>query len=444
MNKGDQSQKGLFLLEVIIAVGVMLMFAHAFFTIITASYQILSQSRSETVARALANEKLEIIRNLPYDEVGTNGGIPSGSIAQQEDVSRNGQTYTVNTSITYKDDPFDNLAPTDLLPADYKIAKVEVVWSSTFPTNKSITLVTNIAPKGVESSAGGGTIRVLVFDSQGTPVPQADVHITAPTLSPAVDLNLTTDNYGNLVLPGAEICTACYNITVGKADYSTDRTYSTSEVANPDQPPVTVLDGDVSQISFAIDRISTINFQSVSGRATNYLALGNVEFHLMGSKTIGTDTSGDPVYKHSQGYTTDSNGELSIDLEWDSYTLRINDALYNLAGSTPFSPISINAGENSEVKFISVSSEDHNLLAQVQDASGSAIASASAKLSDGGSYEEIIFTAESNNPDYGQAFFSPLNEINYTLEVSHSNYQTSTSSVDVSGSTKQIIILNPN
>src|SRR3989344_1301397 len=75
------------------------------------------------VGTALANERAEMIRNLPYASVGTVNGIPAGSIPQTETIVRNNNSYTVKTDIRYIDDPFDGTAggvPHDTLNTDYK------------------------------------------------------------------------------------------------------------------------------------------------------------------------------------------------------------------------------------------------------------------------------------------------------------------------------------
>jgi hypothetical protein len=436
------SQGGQFLLELIIAIAVLLMLMHAFFTLVSSSYQILIQSRSQVTAKAIANEKMEIIRNLPYVEIGTFGGIPGGSLLQTETVIRNGQFYTVTTAVTYKDDPFDQLAPTDLLPIDYKVVRVQVTWNTGFPNQHKITLLSNIAPNGVETTEGGGTLSLLVFDSQGQPVPQANVHVEAPTADPPVDLNLFTDDLGNLVLPGAPACTACYNLTVSKENFSTDRTYTTSEVDNPSKPPLTILEGQVTEASFAIDSLSEVTFKSLSSRETNYQTLGNVDFHLTGGKVIGTNTADKPVYKLNQDYTTDGAGNLVIQLEWDVYQLILNTGGYLLAGSNPVEPVQVTAGTGLTVKFVTAEPTDHSLLVKVLDAATTAVASASARLT-GPAYDGSIVTTTMDLADWGHVFFSPLTAVTYTLEVSHNDYQTATASVSVAGETEEIIILNP-
>ena len=439
----ENPSSGQFLIEVVIAVGVLLIYTHAFFTLITTSYQILSLSRAESMARALANEKMEIIRNLPYDDVGTMGGIPNGSLPQEETNIRNGQTFTVNTSVVYIDDPFDNLAPSDTLPIDYKSARIQVNWSGNpFTNDHLITLITTIAPKGVESTTGGGTLSILVFNSLGLPVAQAQVHIQANTAAPPVDLIQFTDDLGNLILPGAPACTACYHITVTKSGYSTDRTYTTAEVPNPNLPPFTILEGQVTPASFAIDQLSQITFNSTSTRENNYQDLGNVDFHLQGSKTIGTDTEENPIYKLDQNLTTETNGQLTLDLEWDNYIITLDQLNYDLGGSQPFSPLTVNAGDNATLRFIGAPHQDHNLLTLIQNPAGNPIPSALVRLT-GLDFDGTLYSGTADVPDFGQTFFSPLDHDLFSLEISHDEYLGFSGTIDVTDQTQTTVILNP-
>lgn len=438
-------QSGQFLLEVVIAVGVMLMLAHAFFTLIGTSYQLLVQSRSQASAKAIANEKMEIIRNMSFDQVGTVGGIPSGPLLQEETVLRNGQAFNVSTAIVYKDDAFDQLAPDDTNPADYKMARVGVTWTPAgFPTNQEIVILSNISPHGMETTVGGGTLNILVFDSLGAPVPQADVVVDAPSVGVNL-INLSTNDFGMITLPGSPACTTCYSITVTKSGYSTDRTYMASEVANPTKPPLTVIDGQVSQASFAIDELADVVFESKGSREEGFPPLGNVAFHLRSDKTVGTDTSGDPVYKLDEDYTTDGGGSANLQLESANYIVTLNNG-YDLGGSYPFSPLNIPAGGSMTVLMSAVTQSVDSLLIQVQDVGGSAIASAAAELTNIGlGYDGTLDTGNTDNPDFGQAWFGSLSaDTDYQLVVTHPDYDTSTTTgLDVSGPSIQKVIMNP-
>lgn len=268
---------------ILVAIAILSILANAIFTVTNSSFRFIAFNRARITARHLAQEKIELIRNLPYDDIGTQGGIPPGPLPQEENVVRNKLNYLVSTSIIYVDDDFDDVVPTDLLPTDYKRVRVEVSWQGlTGSRQNPVVLFTDIAPKGIETTTGGGTLSILVFDSNGDPVPQADVVINAPSVG--VNLNAQTGDNGRLIFPGAPSCISCYEITITKTDFSSERTYSTAELANPNKPHQTIIVGQLTEISFAIDLVSTLNISSRSDRENSFVPLPNVSFTLRGEK----------------------------------------------------------------------------------------------------------------------------------------------------------------
>ena len=232
----EKSSPGQILLSILISLAVFAILIHALFTLIASSFDLVNFNRARITARHLAQEKIEIVRNLVYADVGTVGGIPSGILEQEEDVVRNGLNFTVKTSIIYIDDAFDDIAPTDTVPEDYKRARIEVSWQGLAASRKNpIVLITDIAPN-LDDVDSGGTLNILVFNANGEPLPQAQVTIVASLISPPFNLTRNTDDDGKVSLPGAIPCIECYEITVTGEGYSTDKTYSTSEVANPTKP----------------------------------------------------------------------------------------------------------------------------------------------------------------------------------------------------------------
>ena len=105
---GNQNNlRGQTLIGVIISLAIFSILASAVFTLISTSYQTVNFNRARITGKQLAQEKIEFVRNLPYDDVGTIGGIPNGTvIPQTETLNLNGLPYTIKTSIVYVDDPF--------------------------------------------------------------------------------------------------------------------------------------------------------------------------------------------------------------------------------------------------------------------------------------------------------------------------------------------------
>jgi len=181
--------RGMSFIEVLVAAAVIALVFGGLIAGFQYALILLTQTRSQTGALALANERVEYIRSLPYDSVGTQLGIPSGLIPQNETAVLNGITYNRRTFVQYEDSAADGLGAADSngITADYKTAKVEVSWVQRGVT-RSVILVTSIIPKGIESTAGGGTLIANVFNASAVPIAGArfmrtrnDVHIASST-----------------------------------------------------------------------------------------------------------------------------------------------------------------------------------------------------------------------------------------------------------------------
>ncbi len=256
------NKKGFSLVETLVGVALIAIVFVSIYGGFQGAMKIITRSKIRITATALANQKIEIARNLPYNKIGTQGGVPSGDILETENITRNGVEYTVKTTIGYIDDPFDGLAPTDSLPNDYKRVKVKVSWTGAL--SGQIISITDIAPKGLETSEGGGNMLISVFDALGMPIPQANIHIVNNSTDPPIDANYQTNDQGEYLVAGAPSSTASYQITVTKTGYSTERTYSTTEVANPGKPHATVLEGELTEASFPIDLLGGFSIDTFS------------------------------------------------------------------------------------------------------------------------------------------------------------------------------------
>lgn len=437
-------KEGQSIVGILVALAIFSILIQAIFTVVSTSLNFVSFNRARITARHLAQEKLELIRNLPYDNVGTIGGIPAGPLPQEENITRNKLNFKVRTTIIYIDDPFDDTAPNDLLPTDYKRVRVAVSWEGISPSRENpVVLLSDIAPKGIETSTGGGTLSIVVFDAGGNPVPQANVSIVAPNANPPVNLNLATGDNGRVILPGAPPCASCYQLTVTKPGYSSERTYSTSEVANPTKPHQTIIEGQLTEISFSIDRVSTLNIATKKGREDNFDSLPNLNFRLRGEKTIGTDTDNNPVYKYDELLVTNSNGTLTLNnMEWDNYHFIITGTAYDISGTNPLQPISILPNTTNSFSIALSPHTPNSLLISFVDPGSIPIASVSATLTDGGFNQEKL-SGTASDPDFGQVFFSSLSSQNYNLHATASGYLDYNSTIPVDGTTYENIVMTP-
>jgi type II secretory pathway pseudopilin PulG len=257
--------RGMSFVEVLVAAAVIALV----FGGLVAGFQyaliLLTQTRAQTGALALANERIEYVRSLPYDSVGTALGIPSGTIPQNETVILNGITYNRRTFIQYEDSPADGLgvADTNGITADYKTAKVQVSWTQR-GTSKSVILVTSIIPKGIESTAGGGTLVVNVFNAITAPIAGAAVRILNASATNPVDVTAYTDATGQVMFPGTP-AGGGYQIIASKPGYSTAQTYTaTTSDPNPNPANVAVVVSGVSTVNFAIDLTAVMAVKTVA------------------------------------------------------------------------------------------------------------------------------------------------------------------------------------
>jgi len=438
-------RRGEIYIGVIIAIGILAILSQAVIALVFSSYNLISFTRARINARHLAGEQMEIIHNLPFSDVGTVGGIPPGILQQEEQVELNGLSYLVKTSVVYMDDPFDGLAPEDTLPNDYKRVRIDVSWGGIAKSgSNTITLVSDIAPKGIETTIGGGTIQIMVFDAQGQPVSGADTHIVADSVDPQVDLTLQTNINGIIVLPGAPICDSCYQITVSREGFSTDRTYSTSEIANPSKPHLTVIEGELTEVSFAIDVVGTMSVSTFGPRDGGFLPLGNQIVRIRGEKIIGTTDTDEPVYKFDEQVVTNSLGTLTIEnLEWDNYYAELpSDSTKVISGSNPLSPISALPGEDVNLKLSLDTRTDNSLRIVFTNSGGDPVPDVTADLTGPSDYDETVVSGLETDPDWGQSFFNSLEAGLYQLNTTAVGYEDFVGEIEVSAEKIEFIILN--
>ena len=440
--------RGQSLIGITISIAIFSILASAILTVVNSSFRFVAFNRARITARHLAQEKIEFIRNLPYDNVGTSDGFPPGPLPQEENLIRNKLSYTVKTAIVYVDDAFDGTqggSPADTLGSDYKRVRVEVSWQGiTASRGNPIILLTDIVPKGVETTEGGGTLSIIVFDSESHPVPQATLHIVQEAVNPNIDVTFQTADNGRFIFTGIPVCVSCYEITVTKNGFSSERTYSVNEIANPTKPDQTVLEGELTEISFSIDRVSTLNIATKKGREDSFETLPNVSLQLRGEKTIGTDATAQPVYKYDQNLSTDASGSLNVsDVEWDNYHLILPvGSTYNVSGSNPFFPISILPNSSADLQVALSGNTTNSLLISFVDTSDAPVASVSATLSNGG-YTETKKAGSEEDPDWAQVFFPNLNVQNYLLEATASGYLDYSANISVDDKTLEKVKMTP-
>lgn len=360
------NQKGFSLIELIVGSAVFALVAVSVYQSYATIVSLVSASRVKITATDLLDEQFELVRNLPYSKVGIIGGLPSGVLDNNEDIVRDGNTFTIDRIVRNVDDPFDGTIASstnkDLSPADYKLVDLTLTCA-TCKNFAPMTVVTRVSPKSLETASTNGALFIKVFDANGQPVQDADVHIVNNKATTTITIDDVTDAQGMLQIVDAPPGALAYQITVTKPGYTTDQTYATSTGnPNPSKPYATVLLQQVTQISFVIDRVSTVNVSTVNNACT---PIGNVNFTLTGGKLIGTSPD---VYKYLQALTTNGSGLKSLsNMEWDTYGLTVTSGGYHLSGVNPLLPFAVLPNATQNVQLVLNNYAPAQLLVTVKD-----------------------------------------------------------------------------
>jgi prepilin-type N-terminal cleavage/methylation domain-containing protein len=248
------SQKGLSIIELLIAIAIFSMAFIGLFGVLSSSMAVIAKNKARLGAMALVEEQIEYVRSLPFNNVGTVSGNPAGAIPQNETISLNGISYNRRNAIFWIDDPADGTAllETDTISTDYKRIKVEVSWNFKGVVS-SYSASSNVTPKGLETNVPGGIFNLTVFDYLNNNVQGARIDIVSGSWHQErySGANGKWFEYG--VPPGVS-----YEITVSKPGYSTSSTYSVSaSLPSPDPGHLPSIDDAVNPLSFQIDRLSS-------------------------------------------------------------------------------------------------------------------------------------------------------------------------------------------
>lgn len=143
--------RGFTLIEALVLVFLIMVVAVTFFSVFSSGTKGIIDSKKKLAAAEVANEKMEVARNLDYGDIGTTAGTVQGILPDYEAVSRNSGTYYVFISVQYFDDPNDGTGGGDSTGADdYKKVRIKASWEDDINSNNSVVLVSNFSPPGIE------------------------------------------------------------------------------------------------------------------------------------------------------------------------------------------------------------------------------------------------------------------------------------------------------
>ncbi len=436
------NHRGSSVLEIVLAIVFVGLIVTAILSLLNSGAKLVYAAKTRLTAVTLANEQIEFIRNLPYNEVGTSGGIPTGSLAQTQTRSLDNLNYTVETDVIYVDDSYDYLAPTDLLNIDYKKATVTVSWK-TGAELSAISLTTTIAPNGIETNTTGGTLYIEVYDPStipSTPLANATVTITAPTTTPAVSITKKTNSDGIFILAGAPPGIEAYHVVVSKPGYHSAQTYATDPVNNPNPNPadLNVITGEITTQYFEIAPVAT----SLTIHATDYTTGVpiNTSFDIHGETTIGNNGSGEPIYKYNKTIQTNNNGDYQeTNFETDTFhiTLPVTSS-YVLAGNDVSLPYTALPNSNTTINLQLATATPPTALFTITNAGGEILPNANVHIATMNLSDDRTLITNTA----GQVFFTDLAIATiYQITVTLDGYQSYTTTNTFTQHTYETIAL---
>ena len=450
--KVKKNKAGFSLIEVLIVVFIAAVVFTSFYTVSTVGTKYIIESKNRLAAVAFANEKMEIVRNLAYDKVGTQGSIDiPGNLLQEEDATVNGRSYHVSTSVRYFDDPMDGTAtssPADPIPNDYKIVRIIVSWKDSNGNSQSVSSTSRFVPPGLETSVGGSPLSINVNSNNGgatTPVSQASVHITNTTVSPAINDTIATDGDGHIMLPAARVASGDHLI-ITKNGYETVETMDSTATFIPIYKHVDVISGALNQYSFEQNKLANLHIKSADYQNN---PVGSIGFSMEGGKIIGHDDVGNVVFSMSNtagnevfgmsnvtGITGAASGEKDyVGISPGNYSIAMSaNANYEFIDFDPsISPAILAPGGDLTYTLRVADKTVPALFLKVSDNVDNApIADAQVTLTDSGNTD--IFSGK-NSSLRGVVFYpdgaTPLAPGTYTLKVQANGYVTKTQSITI-------------
>lgn len=439
---------GFTLIEALVFLFLFTVITTVFFQTFAYGTALIQQSKYRLGATSLANQKMEIIRSLDYDNIGTLSGIPAGDIQEDETVQVNNSVYHVHTFIQYADDAYDGKlggSPNDVVPNDYKRVRVEVAWGAESDSEK-VALFSTFTPPGIEQTAGGGILSINILDSQGNGVSGASLHITNSTVSPSVNVTPTTDASGNVYLIGAKASVQGYHISFSKGGYFGSQTYAPYPTTSfiPTDVHASVVNSAVNQTTFIMDRSSTLRIMTEDSFGN---AIPDIEYRIDGGRQLGSAAgSGAPMYEFGVDDTTNASGEKNYtNRSYGSYTwvMDSSETNYEFIRLDPGSNASANSFElapgvtQNEKAILADKAVNGVLFTVTDDDDGTPLNAASVRLTNTALvYDETVVTSY-----FGKAYFSTnvapgLVAGTYDYEVTAAGYTTETGTVTVTSGLK--------
>lgn len=439
------NQKGTTLIEIVVGIAVVSIVTISLYMALFNVTRLMGDAKQKIGAVALANEQMEIIRNLEYENIGTQGWIPSGPIAQSKTVNQNNFTYVVETIIEYEDDIFDGQGALDTVETDYKKAQVKVSWKWGNET-KEVIFSSKFVPDGVETNVGGGTLSVNVIDAAAQPIASATVFVDSVNDTPTIHGSAITDASGNVRLPG--LPAQEYKITITKADYASIETYPAPPASafSPINSNLLVVEGALVIKTLTINKSADLLLKAAD--IADGDPIEDIDVEIIGGPTIGTSPE---TLTLDESEETNSSGEINLeDIDSGDYSITnlasLGSSEYEYVGTDTEFPIHLSAEEEKEVTLIFAKKNVNSLIVDVRDGiMNELIEGAEVKVSNLSGFEQTTTTSADGRAYFPVAEETPvvMTEGDYDVEIKATGFFDYSGVREVDDLTSEEFLINP-
>jgi len=453
---------GITIVEVLFILFIFSLIVISIYSLFAKGNKYIVEAKRKTTAVSIANERMEIVRSLNYDQIGISGsGYINGDIPSADQITVGGQTFYIFSLVAYIDDSYDGLEgedPNDDRPADYKRVTIKVAWENNPNSKKSTTIVSDFAPPGVEENISGGTlvVKVLNKDSQG--ITDFNVHIINTDLS--IDENLVTDSNGGISLPGLPVDGNDYEISISKNDYFSINTLPPYPISSflPVYAHASVTDGAKNIFSIVTDRVSDLTLSTKDFFGED---IPNVSYNLKGGIRMGDtiddppDNPTEPIYYYNENLNSGAGGENEIDdISYGDYIFTFSDAVseYEFVKMIPSNAtvkdktrFYVEPGCEVEQSAVFAKKSINSILITVLDSNESSpIEGASVRLYNLSLPEPYDVTLTTD--EFGMVYFPEnmpeLAASDYNIDVQADAYTPKTDISNISGYTKKEVLID--
>jgi competence protein ComGC len=449
-NKTQKNKNGFTIIEALTLLFIFSVILVTFYSVFTSGSRLIIESKNRLGALALANEKMEIVRNLDYNSIGTVGGEVNGAISQDEDVAENNRQYHVSTLVEYVDDPYDGLDYSDTIWfEDYKRVTINISWTGGV-SSAPVKLVSRFSPHGVEQqNPNDGILSINVFSKQPGGSSEAlsgtKVHVTNSDIG--LDTEKNTDSDGNVTFMGSNIRNSIqkYHITLTKSGYETVSTMPPypDTPYNPTDVHVSVVTGSVNIANIFQNKLA--NLKIVSTDLLNQ-SVPDISFHIKGGRKMGTTiSSNDPVYNLDEDSATEADGEKEYsDISPGQYDIAPSPGVnYELIRLDPASPYTLLSASPATLKIKLADKNVTSLLATVTGgASNEQIEGATVQLKS----DTLGYDNTQTTPVDGKVFFPVSADVFqagvYDLKITASGYSDSNTQVTINADQLKMETIN--